>query len=347
MEDTPLTYRTDETWEWNLRHAPSEPEFPPAPSSLPYTFCGIPISAPLGVSAGPLLSGRWILHYAALGFDVLTYKTVRSVPRDCYPLPNLQPVTTGQLDGSEQEVPATDRMNGSWAVSFGMPSVAPDVWRADVAWTRERLPAGKVLVVSVVGTEVSGGGIDELARDYAQCARWAVDAGADAIEMNFSCPNVTTTDGQLYHDPRAASQVASAVHAAVTPVPLIAKVGRVENDTAAAELVSALNPWLDALAMTNSIAANVRDAAGRLLFDGGRRGICGDATRTASLSQVRTFAEVIDACGAKLLLIGVGGISTATHVREYLDAGAESVQLATAAMTNPRCAQEIREELSL
>ena len=41
-------------------------------------------------------------------------------------------------------------------------------------------------------------------RDYAQCARWAVESGADCVEANFSCPNVATCDGQLYQDARQA-----------------------------------------------------------------------------------------------------------------------------------------------
>ncbi len=61
-----------------------------------WTFCGRPIASPLGISAGPLLNGRWLLYYAALGYDVLTYKTVRSRARDCYALPNLVPVACTQ-----------------------------------------------------------------------------------------------------------------------------------------------------------------------------------------------------------------------------------------------------------
>ena len=48
----------------------------------------------------------------------------------------------------------------------------------------------------------------------------------------------------------------------------------------------------------------------------------------------------------KKLLIGVGGISTASDVRDYLEAGAHACQLATAVMINPRVGLEIREELA-
>src|SRR5262245_44147 len=126
-------YDTGQTYRWNFDRAPE----PPAGIEVPqigghWTYCGRPISSPMAIAAGPLLNGRWILYYAALGFDVLTYKTVRSRPRDCYPLPNLQPVETAALAASGRDLEATGHMRGSWAVSFGMPSMSTDVWRADV-----------------------------------------------------------------------------------------------------------------------------------------------------------------------------------------------------------------------
>ena len=83
-------YRIDRTYEWNYDNAPA---LPPAVrvEEIPgrWDFCGLPIASPLGVPAGPLLNSRWMLYYAALGFDVLTYKTVRSTARTSYPLPNV------------------------------------------------------------------------------------------------------------------------------------------------------------------------------------------------------------------------------------------------------------------
>src|SRR5262249_46205729 len=155
----------------------------------------------------PLLNGRWILYYAALGFDVLTYKTTRSAARDCYSLPNLQPVDVKRMQSAGGELRAIDEMHGSWAVSFGMPSMAPDVWRADVEWTRGRLPNDKVLSVSVVASPRPDWSVDDLAGDFARCAKWAVESGADCVETNFSCPNVATSDGQLYQQPREAGIV--------------------------------------------------------------------------------------------------------------------------------------------
>ncbi len=340
-------YRPDRTYQWNYDHAPDPVpvEVPEVPGS--WEFLGHRVGSPLGVAAGPLLNGRWLLYYAHLGFDVLVYKTVRSVARPCYEPPNLVPVECSQLSGDEDAVNEAPRMQGSWAVSFGMPSQAPDVWRRDVAWTRRQLPLGKVLCVSVVGTEQPGGGIDALARDYAQVARWAVEAGAQVIEANFSCPNVDTTDGQLYRSPELAARVARDIRQAIGPqVPLVLKIGHVEQPTLARELVQVLSGTVQALAMTNSVAARVRRADGSWHFQGQRRGICGRATFPASLEQLRLFARVVKEHRCPLRLIGVGGVESAHQVRQYLDAGAHGVHLATAAMVDPAVGVRIRAELA-
>jgi len=220
--------------------------------------------------------------------------------------------------------------------------MAPDVWRADVEATRCALPPGKLLPVSVVGTIQDGWTLDQLADDYALCAKWAVESGADCVEVNFSCPNVSTCDGQLYQQPHDARLVAERVRNAIGRVPLIVKVGHIRSDEEAFGLVESLNGVVDALSTTNSVAATVVDSEGSDMFNGQRRGICGSAIREASLAQVVRLAATIRMQHAALDLIGVGGIFTAVHVQQYLSAGATSVQIATAAMLDPEVALKIK-----
>src|SRR5262249_13006823 len=163
-------YDTGQTYRWNYDRAPE----PPVGIEISriggrWTYCGRPIRSPLSIAAGPLLNGQWILYYAALGFDVLTYKTVRSRPRDCYPLPNLQPVDSPSLAAGGTRVRASEHMKGSWAVSFGMPSMSPDVWRVDVERTRCHLATEKLLSVSVVASPEPDWSLDQLADDFALC----------------------------------------------------------------------------------------------------------------------------------------------------------------------------------
>ena len=348
MQNEPQRYDTAKTYQWNYDHAP-DIDVSPAAETIElgkWQFCGLDVDSPIGISAGPLLNGTWCLHYARLGFDFLTYKTVRSRQRDCYPPPHLQPIHTNQLRGDESFVSAADTMRGSWAVSFGMPSADPEVWRRDVEMTRDRLPKGKLLSVSVVGTMQDGWTIDDLAADYAKCARWAIQSGADCVETNFSCPNVDTCDGQLYQDPQQSQLVCQAVRDAIGTTPLIIKIGYVNDDVATESLLSAVGPLVDAIAMTNSIATRVRQEDD-WLFKGQQRGICGQATRDASIQQVKRFADQIRKMHFSTQLIGVGGIESAKDARRYLDAGATVCHLATAAMLHPKVGQEIKRAFGL
>jgi dihydroorotate dehydrogenase (NAD+) catalytic subunit len=341
-------YDRSRTYRWNYDHAPQPPvgiDVPPM--SGRWTFCGRSVPSPVGIAAGPLLNGRWILYYAALGFDVLTYKTVRRVQRACYPVPNLQPVVTRPLSAVGRELRAADDMHGSWAVSFGMPSMAPDVWRADVEWTRMHLPKEKLLSVSVVATPEPGWTADDLADDFARCARWAVESGADCVETNFSCPNVATSDGQLFQEPAAARLVAERVRDAIGHTPYVIKVGFVSDESLAERLIDAVTPFANALSMTNCIAATVTNEHGESLFGGQPRGIGGSAIREASIAQVARFARICRQKNDATRIIGVGGIYTAEHVRQYLAAGAEAVHLATAVMLDPQVGVRIRSSLPL
>lgn len=347
-----IRYDTSRTWRWNLEHAP-DPGVPVVCAPVPghWSWCGLPVDSPLGIPAGPLLNSQWLLYYANRGFDVLVYKTVRSSARDCYPLPNLVPVRTGPLETAGATLPESRQMDGTWAVSFGMPSQPPDLWRRDVTAARDRLPAGKVLVVSVVGTQDESiktprAALEQLADDFATCAAWAMDSGAHGIEANFSCPNVATADGQLYQQPECAAEVAERIRDRIGAAPLVLKIGRVESQAAATDLLQHIGPFVNGLAMTNSIAAHVSGQDGRLLFGGQRRGICGAATRGASVDQTALFRKASNAGQLTLDLIGVGGISTADHVREYLAAGADSVAVATAAMMNAEIGLSLRQALT-
>ena len=340
-------------YDWRRSYAWNYARFPqPASVEVPHVagswdYCGLSVDSPLGVPAGPLLNRGWCLYYASLGFDVLTYKTVRSRSHGCYDLPNLQPVEVVQpLVGGESRLSACDVMQGSWAVSFGMPSRSPDEWRADVEQTRNELPEGKILSVSVVATIQPGWSIKEVAEDYALCARWAVDSGADCVETNFSCPNVSTCDGQLYQEPEAAGYVASAVRQAIGDVPYIIKVGHLRTRVAGEALLDAVAPYVDAIAMTNSIATTVQKTDRQLLFAGQKRGICGAAISAASIEQTHWMCQLIGQREENVRLIGVGGVRSLVEVNAYMDAGAHAVQLATAAMTDPAIGLRLRRAMS-
>lgn len=339
-------YDIHRTYDWNYEHAPAAPpaaDVPPCPGD--WTFCGYRVNSPLGIPAGPLLNSRWILHYAALGFDVLTYKTVRSAYRGCFDLPNLLPVASGTLyeEGHTLRAAADAAVYDSWAISFGMPSRDPSEWSEDIGRARAGLRAGQVLTVSVVASPQAGWTLEDVARDFAVCARRAADAGAHVVEANLSCPNVCTQEADLYLSPEAAGLVASAVREAVPELPLALKVGLFPHRERMEEVVAAVAPYATAICATNSITAKVEDGRG-LLFGGLRRGIGGAAITKRCLEETALLRSVLDAAGSSMELVSVGGVTTARDVRDRLRAGATHVQIATAAMIDPMTAIRIRQE---
>ncbi len=101
--------------------------------------------------------------------------------------------------------------------------------------------------------------------------------------------------------------------------------------------------------MTNSVATSVSDERGKLLFGGEQRGICGAATKAASLKQLKIFTQLIQelpAGAARPGLISCGGISSAVDVKAFLATGAQATHLATAAMCDPLIACQIRKTLA-
>jgi dihydroorotate dehydrogenase (NAD+) catalytic subunit len=339
-------YDISRSYDWNYDNAPRVlPDLDVPTVEGTWDFCGIPISSPLGMPAGPLLNSSWILYYSRLGFEVLTYKTVRSRYRKCYDLPNLAHVHAPQLIGVD-DVVTGGPPSRSWAISFGMPSKSPVEWTKDVERTRRELAPGQVLSVSVVASPEEGWTLRQITADFVECSRLAKESGADAVEANLSCPNVCTQEGQLYTSPEASAEITSALANVLGLCPLILKIGLFANSAQAEEFVKAVAPHASALSTTNSISAKVKDASGNFAFDGLSRGIGGQCIRDRCNSEVHILSQIVANTAPGLRLIGVGGIESTADVVARLNAGAHHIQLATAAMLNPCIGIQIRADMA-
>ena len=210
--------------------------------------------------------------------------------------------------------------------------------------TRSSLAKGKFLSVSVVATAEEDWSIGDLAADYAQCAKWAANSGADGVEANFSCPNVSSVDGQLYINSADAAIVAAKLREMIPDTPLLLKIGHIDSREMAHALLEAVAPYVDALVMVNGLSAKVRQSSGELLFEGQCRGLAGEAIRETALGQLALFDGLIREFGIDVRLVGVGGLGQAADVRACLDRGCEAVQFATAAMLDPGLGLAIRRD---
>ncbi|MBM4001715.1 MAG: hypothetical protein FJ295_00290 [Planctomycetes bacterium] len=345
------SYDITRSWEENCQRGPQflEPAGP-VPDGPWKTFLGMPVRSRLGIAAGLLANSRWVLPYAKRGFDILTYKTVRSEARECYPLPNWVFVDgEGNPDDPAGPVTVTDRIGDdptriSSSVCFGMPSVAPGIWRDDVRQARSGLAPGQLLIVSVVATPGPRDGLDELADDFARCAAWAVASGSHAIEANLSCPNVCSAEGTLYHDAEASRLVAQRIRAAIGSVPLLLKLGAFPSDDAMVRLFRAVNGLADGVTMVNCLSRPVLHPNGEPVFGARFRmaGVLGRSIHRPSVEIVRAAKNCLEREKLSLQIAAVGGASTIEDIADFFHAGADAVLCGSSPMYLPDLAIEAK-----
>ncbi len=332
------------------------PQFAGPPPVIPETpmkeFLGLPVHSRIGIAAGLLLNSKWIHGYARHGFDILTYKTVRSAYRPCYDLPNWVFVEDdGKNDGPvyvTEQFPE-DPTRISSAVCFGMPSMAPEVWKADVRVAKDGLDDGQILIVSVVATPNAGATAEEVAADFAQCAAWAAESGADIVEANFSCPNVCTPEGTIYQDTKLSRFIASKIRDAIADKPLLFKVGHFLSNESLRDFLCAMNGIVSGITLVNGISRPVLHRDGRAAFGEQYRtaGVLGRAIHEPSVQNVRTAAEIIQSESLNLAIAAVGGVSQPADMTDFLDAGADVVLLGSSPMYLPGLAVEAKRQRAL
>jgi dihydroorotate dehydrogenase (NAD+) catalytic subunit len=342
------TYRVDRSYAWNYAHAPALPRIRRVPAGPGASLFGLRLNSPLGIAAGPLLNAKWVEGYARLGFDVLTYATVRSRAHPAHALPNIR-----HVDNREQVAIAARRphVNGdpTIAVSMGLPSMEPEVWRKDVRRAREKLAAGQVLIVSVVGTPEPGGDAESLVADYAQCAAWAAEAGADAVEVHLAVPCAFGEPGQMvYENIRLSAQILYRVRTSVS-VPVVAKLGMFRTPRLLHDTATKLAPWASGFALVSGIHRRVVDEEGQAVFEGSGREwaeIVGSATFPVASRQVQELLAWRKAGAYDHPVLAMGGITSIERARAVLADGASAALVATAALFDPLFAVRFRQAIA-
>jgi dihydroorotate dehydrogenase (NAD+) catalytic subunit len=304
------------------------------------------VQSPIGIAAGPLPNSHWIEAYARLGYGLLTYQTVRTVARGAFVQPNLVFCRPDEPAVTEPAPRPLDPGRVTWAVSLGLPSADPELWRADVLRARSRIRPGQILIVSVVGTLAPGGDAQQLADDYALCARWAADAGADVIEVHLSEINAAGEQPQMVYENMALSvYIVDRVRRTVGQRPVIAKLGAMRGPRALHELASRLAPRLDGFILVDGLRRNVVKPDGTPVFPGEGRAvglIAGAGVYAPCQVQVEELLAWRKAGAWSRAILAVGGLTTVERVRHVLASGADAAMVATAALTDPLIAAHVQ-----
>ena len=163
--------------------------------------------------------------------------------------------------------------------------------------------------------------------------------GISAYELNVSCPNTAEGGIQFGSDPRQLDEVVSTAKRA-TRRPLIVKLS--PNVTSIAQMARvAQDAGADAISLVNTFVAMAIDTETRKpRISNVTAGLSGPAIKPIAVRMVYDAAHAV-----KIPVIGMGGISTATDVVEFMLAGATAVQIGTASYWDPCATEKIVDEL--
>lgn len=344
--DQDFLYRFNKTFEQNAALGPNfEETFPIVPATPKKQFLGLTVNSRFGIAAGPGINSNWISLYSRLGFDILTYKTVRLHERLAHPLPNFTFLDTdpSRLVANKPLI-ATNRRSKSLAFSttggsLGMPSSAPEFWQSDIQITKDLLLEGQVLIVSVVGTVLPNTTEKDFIQEFATLTAMAVDSGADIVEANLSCPNVGSEEGETFKDSELARKIGKAVKHAAGGRPVLLKIGYCDEDELRS-LLSAVAGVVDGVVMINALSSKILDQEDEPFFGPSRSyaGAHGAGVFPFALDMVKRSTKIIESKRLDLRVIGVGGANTIERVDELLASGASAALVGSAALFLPALA---------
>ena len=247
---------------------------------------------------------------ARFPFSAFVSKTITPEPREGNPPPRLFETPSGMIN------------------SIGLPNKGLEGFLEYDLPQLAELPVP--LIVSVMATDREG--FARLVGEVASCDEVA------AIELNVSCPNVTS--GLIVGEQPAETLALCEALRPLTPKPLIVKLTPNTADPAAVAL-AAEQSGADAVSLINTVRATALDPGSREPWLGaGSGGLSGPAVRPLALDQVRRVAGEIS-----IAVIGMGGIESGSDALDFLALGASAVAVGTANFRDPQAGGRVRDEL--
>ena len=298
--------------------------------TLAVSFTGLQFENPfLLSSAPPTESENNILRAFDAGWGGVVTKTI-----GLHPVVNVAGPKTkflrvhpdsGQL--SMQKRPGT-ALHSSW--NWELISDKPiDWWLPRIARIKQAHPT-RILVASIM----AGSGSDEELRHWQTLAKACQDEGADALELNLSCPHMDRKDmGSNIGKDQEQISIVTHVVKEVARVPVWAKLTPSTTDIVV-EARGAFLGGADAIVSSNTFPSIPLIDPDTLEFemnvDGlvSSGGLGGPAILPLSLAKM---AQLTNAFPDKAFS-GIGGVSQFGHALNYFLLGCGTVQVCTAAM---------------
>ncbi|MCJ7561969.1 MAG: dihydroorotate dehydrogenase [Thermoplasmata archaeon] len=281
-------------------------------ADLSVDICGLSLKNPTMLASGVLdETGKTMVSVARAGAGALVTKSIGREPR--------------QGHGS----PCIVELGDSLVNAMGLPNPGIDGFGRELEEARK---AG----VPIIGS-VFGGGEAEIA----EMARLMADAGADAIELNLSCPHARGFGAEVGSTPEMVESICRAARSGLD-IPMFAKL--TPNTSSIVDLAKAAERGgADAIVAINTLKGMVISPEARMPVLANRFG--GLSGPSIIPIGVRCVYEIRGA--VKIPIIGVGGIESGNDALEYIMAGASSVQIGTAVWKHgPEVFSKVCEDIS-
>lgn len=170
----------------------------------------------------------------------------------------------------------------------------------------------------------------------------SAEEGVGALEVNISCPNVKAGGVLFGQNPKMAASVVEAVKKKARNTPVIVKLSPNVSDIASIA-VAVESAGADMVSCINTLTGMAVDIhTRRPILANIVGGLSGPAIKPVALRCVWQVARAV-----KIPVIGLGGISCAEDVLEFILVGASAVQIGTASFTDPTTIFQIIKELPL
>ena len=285
-----------------------------SPSALAVTAAGIDFQNPVLLAAGTAAYGRElssVINLDALGG--LITKAVSVERRHGARAPRVAEFDGGMIN----------------AVGLANPGV-DEVLAEHLPWLALNVHNAKVLV-NVVGNRTE---------EFASVVSLLDDSPAvSGYELNVSCPNVRAGGMEFGADPSTLTDVVANARRA-TKKPIFVKLSPTLLDIGASARTAA-DAGADGISVVNTLPGLVIDVEARKPVLGfGTGGVSGPG-----LLPVGVLATYKVAKAVRLPVIGVGGISKASDIVQYVLAGASLVAIGTAAMQQPKLPEKLVDDL--
>ncbi|SFL52954.1 dihydroorotate dehydrogenase (NAD+) catalytic subunit [Desulfomicrobium norvegicum] len=267
---------------------------------------------PVITASGTFGYGLEFMRYGDLSaIGAICLKGISLAPRAGNPMPRIAETPCGMLN------------------AIGLQNVGVE------KFLKEKLPyipAGATLIANLYA---------QTPEDFGELAGiFSTEDKIAALEVNISCPNVREGGVQFGQDPHMAAAVVGAVKKRSGTKPVIVKLSPNVTDVRVIAK-AAVDAGADMLSLINTLSGmsvDIRTRRSRLANVVG--GLSGPAIKPVALRMVHQVAQAVN-----VPIIGMGGITSAEDVLEFILVGAHAVQIGTYNFMRPDNAFRLVEEV--